>query len=206
MAHLTAHPSSRQGTPSPPLPGAGPPPGTAPPPVEAGPGRPRHSRALWIVGAAVLAVLSLVAGVTFWALWVNRAPAIPTGLTGSSTAVSVDLAWTPGDGDVTVEEYLVLRDGDVVPACQQTCPTEAIVFGDLNDPDSRVSKLRENKRAYDMLAYLNIKPRTSYLARIRNPNPELAPAEHGDHPADDRETHDEHGASSTEHGGHAADH
>ena len=63
----------------------------------------------------------------------------------------------------------------------QTCPTDAIIFGDLNDPDSRVSKLREDSRSYDLLDYLNVKPRTFYLARIRNPNPAIAPATvHGD--------------------------
>ncbi|MDY0109462.1 MAG: TAT-variant-translocated molybdopterin oxidoreductase [Candidatus Krumholzibacteria bacterium] len=67
-----------------------------------------------------------------------------------------------------------LRDGEITPACAQTCPTEAIVFGDLNDPQSRVSRARAEKRSYDLLAYLNIKPRTSYLARIRNPHPRLA--------------------------------
>ncbi len=67
-----------------------------------------------------------------------------------------------------------LQDGEIVPACAQTCPTEAIVFGDLNDPQSRVSQARAETRSYDLLAYLNIKPRTSYLARIRNPHPRLA--------------------------------
>lgn len=73
-----------------------------------------------------------------------------------------------------------IRDGDITPACAQTCPTDAIVFGDLNDPESRVAKLREVPRSYDLLAYLNIKPRTSYMARIRNPNPQIAA--HTGHP------------------------
>ena len=69
-----------------------------------------------------------------------------------------------------------IRDGDITPACAETCPTEAIVFGDLNDPESRVSRLRERSRSYDLLDYLNVKPRTFYLARIRNPNPAIVPA------------------------------
>ncbi len=63
-----------------------------------------------------------------------------------------------------------LADGEITPACAQTCPTEAIVFGDLNDRESRVAKLREDKRSYDLLAFLNIKPRTHFMARIRNPH------------------------------------
>ncbi len=66
-----------------------------------------------------------------------------------------------------------VRDGEVVTACQQTCPADAIRFGDLNDTTSAVRAAHDDPRAYDLLAYLNIKPRTAYLARIRNPNPQL---------------------------------
>lgn len=62
-------------------------------------------------------------------------------------------------------------DGDVKTACQQTCPAEAIVFGNINDPNSRVSQLKKQARDYLLLAHLNTKPRTSYLAKIQNPTP-----------------------------------
>jgi molybdopterin-containing oxidoreductase family iron-sulfur binding subunit len=61
-----------------------------------------------------------------------------------------------------------LTDGEVLPACAQACPARAITFGDLNDPESRVSRLQEDPRAYAMLKELNVKPRTRYLAKIRN--------------------------------------
>jgi len=77
-----------------------------------------------------------------------------------------------------------LRDGEIEPACQQACPTRAIVFGDLADPGSEVARLQADDRAYRMLAELNIKPRTAYLARLRNPNPELAESDDASrHPA-----------------------
>ncbi|MBK6940640.1 MAG: TAT-variant-translocated molybdopterin oxidoreductase [Planctomycetes bacterium] len=66
-----------------------------------------------------------------------------------------------------------IKDGEIVTACQQTCPAQAITFGDLNDQNSMVSKEHASKRSYSLLSELNSRPRTAYLARIRNPNPEL---------------------------------
>jgi MoCo/4Fe-4S cofactor protein with predicted Tat translocation signal len=66
-----------------------------------------------------------------------------------------------------------VRDGEIVTACQAVCPTEAIVFGDVNDPNSRVSKLKQNERNYSLLGDLNTKPRTTYLGQLKNPNPEI---------------------------------
>ena len=66
-----------------------------------------------------------------------------------------------------------LQDGEVTSACQQACPTNAITFGNLNDPESKVVKMKQDPRSYEMLAELNIKPRTSYLAKLRNPHPDL---------------------------------
>jgi molybdopterin-containing oxidoreductase family iron-sulfur binding subunit len=68
-----------------------------------------------------------------------------------------------------------VRDGEIVTACQAVCPTEAIVFGDANDKTSRVAKLKAQSRNYGLLAELNTHPRTTYLAALRNPNPEIAP-------------------------------
>ena len=102
-----------------------------------------------------------------------------------------------------------LEDGEAVPACAQTCPTEAIVFGDLNDQHSQASARRTDKRSYDLLTYLNIKPRTSYMGRVRNPHPSLAV--HADHGAGHGDGHaapagDGHGGGNHDHdhghGGH----
>ena len=66
-----------------------------------------------------------------------------------------------------------IRDGDIVTACQAACPTNAIIFGNINDPNSEVSKRKASPLNYPLLAELNTRPRTTYLAVVRNPNTEL---------------------------------
>lgn len=82
-----------------------------------------------------------------------------------------------------------IKDGDIKTACQVACPSDAIVFGNINDPESRVSKLKALDQDYAMLSEINIKPRTTYLAKLRNPNPKLVK----------KDTH----AKGEHHGGHA---
>jgi molybdopterin-containing oxidoreductase family iron-sulfur binding subunit len=72
-----------------------------------------------------------------------------------------------------------LIDGDCLTACQAVCPTQAIVFGDLNDAKSRVHALKESPLEYGLLTELNTFPRTTYLAELRNPNLELERAANG---------------------------
>ena len=116
-------------------------------------------------------------------------------------------AWTQG----TRDSWRV-NDGEIVPACAQTCPTEAIVFGDLNNPNSTVRKAYQSDRAYEMLKELNVRARNRYMALITNPSPSFAAASPSSivphHPAPgsghDDEHHDEpkgHGpAPSEKHG------
>jgi molybdopterin-containing oxidoreductase family iron-sulfur binding subunit len=72
-----------------------------------------------------------------------------------------------------IREGRPIRDGDIQTACQQACPTEVIVFGDVNDPESRVSVMKADPRNYALLAELNTRPRTTYLAGLRTPSPAL---------------------------------
>jgi molybdopterin-containing oxidoreductase family iron-sulfur binding subunit len=107
-------------------------------------------------------------------------------------------AKTKGDGRV--------HDGDVITACQQACPTQAIVFGDLHDKTSRVYKSHNDPRAYAVLEELNIKPRTLYLAKIRNVPKRLQTATQVNphRPGDEAHGHsDDHSHESGDHGHHS---
>jgi molybdopterin-containing oxidoreductase family iron-sulfur binding subunit len=77
-----------------------------------------------------------------------------------------------------------IRDGEIVTACQQVCPTRAIAFGDINDPDSEITRWKQQPTNYGLLEELGTRPRTTYLAKVTNPNPELA----GGEPHDQGET------------------
>jgi MoCo/4Fe-4S cofactor protein with predicted Tat translocation signal len=69
-----------------------------------------------------------------------------------------------------------IRDGEIVTACESACPSEAIVFGNANDPGSHVARLKAQQRNYSVLSEINARPRTTYLAAVRNPNPDLQKA------------------------------
>ncbi|MEM6471968.1 MAG: TAT-variant-translocated molybdopterin oxidoreductase [Planctomycetota bacterium] len=99
-----------------------------------------------------------------------------------------------------------IKDGDIVSACQAACATDAIAFGNIADPESEVAKKRKDVRAYGILEQLNIKPRTEFLARVRNPHPRLMSQQQ----IEDLETieahHHGHGDHEDGHGGHGDDH
>jgi molybdopterin-containing oxidoreductase family iron-sulfur binding subunit len=96
-------------------------------------------------------------------------------------------AWAKAGGTDSGKESWKIEDGAVVTACQQACPTQAIVFGDLNDASSRVAKLVKSKLSYDLLEELNTKPRVKYLARVKNPALDHS---HDDHGHDHGHDHD----------------
>ncbi|HYC00932.1 MAG TPA: TAT-variant-translocated molybdopterin oxidoreductase [Candidatus Limnocylindrales bacterium] len=96
------------------------------------------------------------------------------------------------------KEDRYVRDGEVVTACQGACPTDAIIFGNINDPDSAVAKSKADSRNYAMLSELGTKPRTTYLASVTNPHPSLAkPDPH----AAGHDQYDAKGAHQDTHGG-----
>src|SRR4029434_6715808 len=66
-----------------------------------------------------------------------------------------------------------IADGEVITACQAACPTDAIIFGDMNDKQSQVAHIKQDPRNYKLLNELNTQPRTTYMAELKNQNPEM---------------------------------
>ena len=106
-------------------------------------------------------------------------------------------AWAQAGGVDSGKSTWSIPDGTVVSACQQACPTQAIVFGDLNVATSKVAKLQASKLSYAMLEELNVKPRVKYLARVSNPGVDHDADDHGhDHGSDHGHDHAAGGAHS----------
>ena len=89
------------------------------------------------------------------------------------------------------KENREIRDGEIVTACQQACPTNAIIFGNINDKNSRVAKIKAQSRHYGVLADLNYRPRTTYIGRSDQPESGMAgtPVEHAPSTASETEEH-----------------
>jgi molybdopterin-containing oxidoreductase family iron-sulfur binding subunit len=88
-------------------------------------------------------------------------------------------------------ENRVLEDGEIQPACVQSCPTGALVFGNMNDPGSRVSRLKQDPRNYHLLEQLHTLPSVGYLTRVRNTEPDAGDRGPGDHGHGEHEEHAE---------------
>jgi molybdopterin-containing oxidoreductase family iron-sulfur binding subunit len=100
---------------------------------------------------------------------------------------------------VSKREGIPIADGEIVTACEAACPTQAITFGNINDPFSRVSKLKHEPLNYKLLEDVGTVPRTSYLARLRNPNTKIEPVEVEVHQTEDEHTEDqEHAGEETQ--------
>ncbi len=103
-------------------------------------------------------------------------PTLPCAAAASwKSALTASSASTPPRSLAEKQDRRV-KDGEIIPACVQACPTQAIAFGDINDPTSQVAKLKAQARDYSLLEELNTRPRTTYMARLRNPNPEIEQA------------------------------
>jgi molybdopterin-containing oxidoreductase family iron-sulfur binding subunit len=92
-------------------------------------------------------------------------------------------------------------DGTFMVACEQVCPTRSIVFGNILNPESRVSRMKQSDRDYNLLGYLNTRPRTTYLAKLRNPNPEMPDAKNMPLSRVEYDNKNHVGAPGAEHGG-----
>jgi molybdopterin-containing oxidoreductase family iron-sulfur binding subunit len=88
-------------------------------------------------------------------------------------------------------ENRTIADGDVQTACQQSCPADAIIFGDINDEKSKVREYFQKERAYFVLEELNVQPSVAYMTKIRNVNENLV-HEHGHGAAKHNDKHEEH--------------